>query len=384
MARREDVADECGRLAWRGPRGDRRLVGRSAKPLLRGPRQPGGEEREEDHGRQGGEDGKEDAPSALANRSGDRAVRCERGEPCRAAARREGAIPPALEVERARGRRKRLVAATSRSSGASAVLASTPAIGTSTRTRPSSRAPATTAAEAASAPSSRFPRGDGRRARSQHRAKPPQPGAGHRGRCGRTHAAPAGSRRGEPPVRGPPRRAPRRPALRGPAQRRAARPRSYSDCWTLRERATATTAASSPAERRTVTRIRYRRATGAAYLRAGMTSPLTRVSSAAADAAHPSAGCGTREQSPTGRTPSAWKDLEEPRLQSPRALLAQLVEHLHGKEGVDGSSPSEGLSKVPANRQFVVVSPLNTRTHSGHICGTRDAPRRLAASSDTS
>ena len=26
------------------------------------------------------------------------------------------------------------------------------------------------------------------------------------------------------------------------------------------------------------------------------------------------------------------------------ALLAQLVEHLHGKEGVDGSSPSEGLS----------------------------------------
>ena len=24
------------------------------------------------------------------------------------------------------------------------------------------------------------------------------------------------------------------------------------------------------------------------------------------------------------------------------ALLAQLVEHLHGKEGVDGSSPSEG------------------------------------------
>ena len=25
------------------------------------------------------------------------------------------------------------------------------------------------------------------------------------------------------------------------------------------------------------------------------------------------------------------------------ALLAQLVEHFHGKEGVDGSSPSEGL-----------------------------------------
>ena len=29
----------------------------------------------------------------------------------------------------------------------------------------------------------------------------------------------------------------------------------------------------------------------------------------------------------------------------PRALLAQLVEHLHGKEGVDGSSPSEGFEK---------------------------------------
>ena len=56
----------------------------------------------------------------------------------------------------------------------------------------------------------------------------------------------------------------------------------------------------------------------------------------------------------------------------------------HGKEGVDGSSPSEGLPKVPANRHFTVVCPLNTRTHSGHICGTRDAPRRLAASSDTS
>ena len=69
---------------------------------------------------------------------------------------------------------------------------------------------------------------------------------------------------------------------------------------------------------------------------------------------------------------------------SASALLAQLVEHLHGKEGVDGSSPSEGFSKVPANRHFVVVCVLNTRTHSGHICGTRDAPRRLAASSDTS
>jgi hypothetical protein len=29
-----------------------------------------------------------------------------------------------------------------------------------------------------------------------------------------------------------------------------------------------------------------------------------------------------------------------------RALLAQLVEHLHGKEGVSGSSPEEGLKKA--------------------------------------
>src|SRR3954451_70435 len=31
------------------------------------------------------------------------------------------------------------------------------------------------------------------------------------------------------------------------------------------------------------------------------------------------------------------------------ALLAQLVEHFHGKEGVSGSSPEEGFHKDPAN-----------------------------------
>jgi hypothetical protein len=61
----------------------------------------------------------------------------------------------------------------------------------------------------------------------------------------------------------------------------------------------------------------------------------------------------------------------------------QLPELFHGKEGVDGSSPSEGLRKVPVNRHFVVVFFLNARTHSGHICGTRVAPRRLATSIDT-
>jgi hypothetical protein len=31
------------------------------------------------------------------------------------------------------------------------------------------------------------------------------------------------------------------------------------------------------------------------------------------------------------------------------ALLAQLVEHLHGKEGVSGSSPEEGFTETRAN-----------------------------------
>ena len=34
------------------------------------------------------------------------------------------------------------------------------------------------------------------------------------------------------------------------------------------------------------------------------------------------------------------------------ALLAQLVEHIHGKEGVDGSSPSEGFAKAPQSGAF--------------------------------
>jgi hypothetical protein len=41
----------------------------------------------------------------------------------------------------------------------------------------------------------------------------------------------------------------------------------------------------------------------------------------------------------------------------PPALLAQLVEHLHGKEGVDGSSPSEGLQN-PRSRGFSVQKDL--------------------------
>src|SRR3954452_3949093 len=36
----------------------------------------------------------------------------------------------------------------------------------------------------------------------------------------------------------------------------------------------------------------------------------------------------------------------------PHALLAQLVEHFHGKEGVAGSSPAEGSSESPAQAGF--------------------------------
>src|SRR3954447_6746836 len=46
----------------------------------------------------------------------------------------------------------------------------------------------------------------------------------------------------------------------------------------------------------------------------------------------------------------------------PHALLAQLVEHLHGKEGVDGSSPSEGFTKAPANAVFS-SSKRSTRSY---------------------
>src|SRR6185436_3834948 len=39
------------------------------------------------------------------------------------------------------------------------------------------------------------------------------------------------------------------------------------------------------------------------------------------------------------------------------ALLAQLVEHLHGKEGVSGSSPEEGFALPPAHLSFPFSGP---------------------------
>ena len=50
-----------------------------------------------------------------------------------------------------------------------------------------------------------------------------------------------------------------------------------------------------------------------------------------------------RGRLPTSTSSSPLREARSPVATIPRpALLAQLVEHLHGKEGVDGSSPSEG------------------------------------------
>src|SRR5262249_19589780 len=66
------------------------------------------------------------------------------------------------------------------------------------------------------------------------------------------------------------------------------------------------------------------------------------------------------------------------------ALLAQSVEHLHGKEGVDGSSPSEGFVVPPAN------APVFTegRKQEGVLltrCQTQRTPRlRVIAANEGS
>src|SRR5581483_11653898 len=52
---------------------------------------------------------------------------------------------------------------------------------------------------------------------------------------------------------------------------------------------------------------------------------------------------------PAGRPHEGWHT-------GVAALLAQLVEHLHGKEGVDGSSPSEGSAKSPHVGRFSIRS----------------------------
>jgi hypothetical protein len=47
------------------------------------------------------------------------------------------------------------------------------------------------------------------------------------------------------------------------------------------------------------------------------------------------------------------------------ALPAVPARDLDGKEGVDGSSPSEGFDEMPANRHFLVACPRNTRVQRG-------------------
>ena len=68
------------------------------------------------------------------------------------------------------------------------------------------------------------------------------------------------------------------------------------------------------------------------------------------------------------------------------ALLAQLVEHLHGKEGVDGSSPSEGLYEMSANGDFMLPVVTRFRFFAGtrrvHF-GTGGHPRARATPRDT-
>jgi hypothetical protein len=62
------------------------------------------------------------------------------------------------------------------------------------------------------------------------------------------------------------------------------------------------------------------------------------------------------------------------------ALLAQLVEHLHGKEGVDGSSPSEGFAgKGPLRRAFSSLrfedrEPRDGQQFTWHVVSVGDAP----------
>ena len=53
------------------------------------------------------------------------------------------------------------------------------------------------------------------------------------------------------------------------------------------------------------------------------------------------------------------------------ALLAQLVEHLHGKEGVDGSSPSEGSAELAANRLVSLAVSTTIQRRDVHQTSTR-------------
>jgi hypothetical protein len=65
-----------------------------------------------------------------------------------------------------------------------------------------------------------------------------------------------------------------------------------------------------------------------------------------------------------------------------RALLAQLVEHLHGKEGVNGSSPLEGFTKfllidsfcLRVRRRFWVSTSTERPPTCGEAFGVASKP----------
>jgi hypothetical protein len=58
--------------------------------------------------------------------------------------------------------------------------------------------------------------------------------------------------------------------------------------------------------------------------------------------------CKTRQHAATSDTP------KPARLH--RTRMGRPPPHVHGKEGVDGSSPSEGFEKNPANHEFLPLS----------------------------
>src|SRR5215211_6178483 len=87
---------------------------------------------------------------------------------------------------------------------------------------------------------------------------------------------------------------------------------------------------------------------------------------------------GSNPLAPTSQFGSPPRAATGARL-SATALLAQQVEHLHGKEGVDGSSPSEGFSKRPANRRSWLsdkTSLVRRRTQNEHGVVTASAEKR--------
>ena len=97
-----------------------------------------------------------------------------------------------------------------------------------------------------------------------------------------------------------------------------------------------------------------------------------RSESASADSDRAKTPEGVRSRGRGAATGLVWRVSKL----SDLALLAQLVEHLHGKEGVDGSSPSEGLAERPASRGLFLSERGLRRVCLGRIGLTSGEPRR--------